>query len=75
MGGRIIDAEVAVRSNKRTETAVERGLVTALLSGSVAEGARVMSAAHVPLEVAKRVLLHPEARRSTDWTQVLRQRF
>lgn len=75
MGQRIIEPDVAVRSNKRTEAAVERGLVTALLSGKVADGARSMHDAHVPLHVAKRVLLHPEARRSTDWTQVLRQRL
>lgn len=75
MGRRIPEPEAAVRSNKRTEAAVERGLVTALLNGSVAEGARAMRDAHVPLHVARRVLLHPEARRSTDWTQVLRQRI
>lgn len=75
MGRRITEAETAVRSNKRTEAAVERGLVTALLNGSIAEGARAMRDARVPLQVARRVLLHPEARRSTDWTQVLRQRL
>lgn len=74
MGERILEPDVAVRSNKRTEAAVERALVRALLSHSVAEGARAMHEAHVPLRVAKRVLLHPEARRSTDWTEVLRQR-
>lgn len=75
MGRSITETEAAVRSNKRTEAAVERGLVTALLNGSIAEGARAMRDARVPLQVARRVLLHPEARRSTDWTQVLRQRL
>ncbi len=74
MGSRLIEPDVAVRSNKRTEAAVERGLVMALLNGSVADGARAMRDARVPLHVARRVLLHPEARRATDWTQVLRQR-
>lgn len=68
-------ADVAVRSNKHIEAAVERALVTALLDKSIAEAARVMRAAHVPLHVARRVLLHPEARRATDWTGVLRQRL
>jgi hypothetical protein len=75
MGRNAIEADVAVRSNKQVEAAVERALVTALLDKSVSRAARVMYAAHVPLHVAKRVLLHPEARRATDWTGVLRQRL
>lgn len=69
------EADIDVRSNKHIEAAVERALATALLDRSVAKAARVMRAAQVPLHVARRVLLHPEARRATDWTGVLRQRL
>lgn len=74
MGRMLTEADVAVRSNKAVEAAVERALATALLSHDIGDAARFMYAAHVPLNVARRVLLHPEARRSTDWTGVLRQR-
>lgn len=74
MGRKLTEADVAVRSNKAVEAAVERALATALLSHNVGDAARFMCDAHVPLDVARRVLLHPEARRATDWTGVLRQR-
>lgn len=74
MGSKASEADVAVRANKQVEAAVERALAKALLDKNIYQAARVMCAARVPLHVARRVLLHPEARRASDWTGVLRQR-
>lgn len=57
---------VYVRTNKHVEAAVERGLVVALLDG-VSAGVVQMVNEGVPLNVAARVLLHPNQRRATDW--------
>lgn len=60
------DQAMSVRANERMKAAVERGLVAALLNG-VSAGVLVMVEEGVPLNVAVRVLLHPERRRATDW--------
>lgn len=60
------DQTLFVRANERIEAAVERGIVAALLNG-VSAGVLVMVDEGVPLNVAVRVLLHPERRRATDW--------
>ncbi|MET3107321.1 hypothetical protein AAKU67_002196 [Oxalobacteraceae bacterium GrIS 2.11] len=53
------------RSNTDVESAVNRGLAVALFEG-ISAGAKIMSAAGVPLEVSARVLGNSK-RRATDW--------
>ncbi len=53
------------RSNTEIESAVNRGLAVALFEG-ISAGAKLMSAAGVPLEVSARVLGNHK-RRATDW--------
>ena len=53
--------------NTEMEAAVNKGLAVTHLSG-LPTGARVMREEGVPLEVGLRVLLHPETRRTTDWS-------
>ena len=60
------DQPLAERANPAIEAAVGRGIVAAMWR-SVWAGALLMVEEGVPLDVATRVLLHPEQRRSTDW--------
>ena len=53
--------------NSEMETAVNKGLAVTHFSG-LPSGAEVMCKEGVPLEVGLRVLLHPETRRTTDWS-------
>ncbi len=53
--------------NTGMETAVNKGLAVTHFSG-LPSGAEVMCKEGVPLEVGLRVLLHPETRRTTDWS-------
>ena len=52
--------------NKAIADAVDRGLAATVLDGLPA-GAEIMCREGVPIEVSKRVLLHPASRRDTDW--------
>lgn len=58
----------SLRSNKKIEVAVNRGLAACLLSGTEA-GAIVMREEGVPLHVSARVLSNPGKRRASDWQQ------
>ncbi|WP_428827052.1 hypothetical protein ACLIKD_02610 [Azonexus sp. IMCC34842] len=60
------DQDMHVRANKDLAAAVERGLAVALLNG-LSAGALAMDVEGVPLNIATRVLLHPERCRATDW--------
>lgn len=51
---------------KAIEKSVNRGLATTALK-SLPAGAEMMCKEGVPFDVSKRVLLHPDARRATDW--------
>jgi hypothetical protein len=62
----LITQASSLRANAAIEAAVERGLMAALLHG-VQAGALLMVQEGVPLDVATRVLLYPQCRRSTDW--------
>lgn len=52
--------------NRAIEVAVNRGLAATVLDGLPA-GVEVMCKEGVPIEISKRVLLHPSSRRATDW--------
>jgi hypothetical protein len=54
------------RTDRKLETAVNRGLAAAMLA-DVRAGIKVMSEEGVPAEVMARVILSPQQRRATDW--------
>ena len=55
-----------MRTDVTTERVVSQGIAQAWYSG-VREGAKLMAASGVPIDVAMRVLLYPNSRRPTDW--------
>ncbi len=57
-----------MRSDKKTEAAVNRGLAAALL-GDVPTGVKLMTELGVPADVVARVFLAPQLRRAGDWRQ------
>ncbi|MDI1308464.1 MAG: hypothetical protein PSV17_03405 [Methylotenera sp.] len=54
------------RVNEELAAAVNKGIAAILMDG-VHEGIKVMKDNHVPLQIAARVILDPNLRRSTDW--------
>lgn len=55
-----------IRSDTRTETAVNKGLA-AILLGDLRSGIKIMRQGNVPNDVIARVIQGPESRRATDW--------
>ncbi len=55
-----------MRTDKKLETAVNRGLAAAMLA-DIRAGMKVMTDEGVPEDVMVRVLLAPRQRRATDW--------
>lgn len=54
------------RVNTNLEVAVNRGIAALLIFG-IREGIKVMRDNHVPIEIAKRIILGPNTRRASDW--------
>ncbi len=55
-----------VRTDKKLDTAVNKGLAAAMLF-DVTTGVKVMTEQGVPSDVMMRVLLAPHQRRASDW--------
>jgi len=52
---------------KTVKVAVEQGVCILLLEGNVIKAAKFMASNNVPLEVARKALLNPNARKANEW--------